>query len=662
MRLTSLVRSLLLVGLSSSAMWASSALAAPLWQEAAPLAAESSQAQGIVATAAKARWVRWDTAALQALVERVPAAAGAQPALTLDLPLPNGRLVTVRLKPVQVMAPGLAARYPQIRTFVGEVEGQPGITARIDHSPRGFKAMIFTPEGRVFIDPGRDANAGLHQVYLRQDLPLRQRDADQVLKAPGEAARTGANAATLAGATTGTELLTYRLALATTGEYAKFHDPAASPTNKGGVLAELVSLTNRVTGVYEREVGIRLELIDNEDSVIYTDASTDPYTNNSGSTMLGQNIRTLRTVLGADAFDIGHVVSTGGGGVAYLGVICGSSKAGGVTGLGSPVGDGFYIDYVAHEMGHQFGANHTFNSTTGSCGGGNRAASAAYEPGSGTTIMAYAGICGADDIQPHSDAQFHSASYDEIVAYTRNGGGASCAAVTPSGNTPPTATVPAGGFTIPANTPFELTGKGKDADGKKSLTYQWEERDLGPGGAPDTPSGTAPLFRAFPPTASQTRTFPQISDLVNNVHTIGEILPTTSRALNFRFIVRDNQAAPSAGGLASADLSFNVTSAAGPFRVTAPNTDVKVAPGSALKIRWDVANTNVAPVSCSAVEIWLSTDGGLTMSEKLKSKVTNNGKAKVTLPMVSTDHARIKVKCKDNVFFDISDVDFRIGD
>ncbi|HSI52074.1 MAG TPA: zinc-dependent metalloprotease family protein [Ideonella sp.] len=654
-------RAVLVLGISSSALGASTAIAAPLWRDVPPAqAAQALSAQSALA-APKARWVQWDSASLQALVERVPAGTGAEALRPLlDLPMPDGSTLTLRLSPVDVMAPGLATRYPQIHSLVGTAVDQPGVTARIDFSPHGFKAMVFTPQGRVFIDPGRDANAGLHQVYLRQDLPLRHRDADRVLTVPGSEASPQLKSA-LAGVPIGTELLTYRLALATTGEYAKFQDPDASPTNKAGVLAELVSLTNRVTGVYERELGIRLQLIEGEDAIIYTDAGTDPYANSNGSSMLGQNIRTLRTVLGNDAFDVGHVVSTGGGGVAYLGVICGSNKAGGVTGLGKPVGDGFYIDYVAHEMGHQFGANHTFNSVTGSCGGGNRAASAAYEPGSGTTIMGYAGICGADDIQPHSDAQFHSASYDEIVAYTRSGNGASCAAVTASGNTPPTATVPAGGFTIPANTPFELTGKGKDADGKKTLSYQWEERDLGPGGSPDAPTGTAPLFRAFPPVASTTRTFPQLSDLLGNTHTLGELLPTETRPLNFRFIVRDNQAAPSAGGLASADLSFNVTADAGPFKVTAPNTNVQATAGGTLKVKWDVAKTDVAPVSCATVEIWLSTDGGQTMAYSLKSKAANTGSAKVTLPAVSTSQARIKVKCHGNVFFDISDVDFRIG-
>jgi Metallo-peptidase family M12B Reprolysin-like len=482
-----------------------------------------------------------------------------------------------------------------------------------------------------------------------------------VLHAPNHSASSSRPSGALTPASIGTELLTYRLALATTGEYARFQDPQASPTHKVGVLAELVSLTNRVTGVYERELGIRLQLIEREDAIIYTDPNTDSYANSNGNAMVGQNIRNLSAVLGDDAFDVGHVVSTGGGGLANLGVVCNDSrKAGGVTGLTMPVGDGFYIDYVAHELGHQFGADHTFNSDVGSCGGGNRAARKAYEPGSGTTIMAYAGICGADNIQSHSDAMFHSASFDQIVAYTRQGTGASCATNTASGNRPPSAKVPAGGFTLPAATPFELTGRGSDPDGN-ALSFEWEERDLGAAGSPDAATGTAPLFRSFPPTTSPTRSFPRLADILGQAHTLGEWLPTESRPLNFRFTVRDNQAAPSAGGVASAILRFNVTADAGPFKVTAPNINLQAASGGTLKVRWAVAKTDVAPVSCASVDIGLSTDGGQTMGYKLKTQAANTGSVRLTLPVVKTSQARIKVKCHDNVFVDISDADFRIG-
>jgi hypothetical protein len=592
----------------------------------------------------------------QSVLEFTPAAQGELP--QISLPLPDGSFARFAFVESPVMQPGLAAKFTEIHTYLGRGLDDPSASVRFDWTPHGFHAMILSSSRTVFIDPYAWGNTSAYMSYYRDDL-TRSQDYTEIEPLGDPAAiRDLANRVALENIASGSQLRTYRVAIAATGEYTQFQGGTVV-----AAMAEIVTALNRVTGVYEREVAVRMVLVANNNLIVYTDPNTDPYTNNNGVAMLGQNQTTLDTVIGSANYDIGHVFSTGGGGVAYLGVICESGyKAGGVTGLSAPVGDAFYIDYVAHEMGHQFGANHTFNSTTGSCGGGNRNASTAYEPGSGSTIMAYAGICGADDLQAHSDDYFHGASYDEIVGYTQLGYGNTCAAITNTGNSAPVVTVPAGGFYIPASTPFSLTGSATDAnDG--SLTYDWEEFDLGPAGHPGTPSSTAPIFRSFNPVSSPTRTFPKLSDLLNNTSTIGELLPSYSRVLTFRLTARDNHVSPSAGGVGFASLSFNVAGSAGPFLVTAPNTAVTWAAGASQTVTWNVANTTASPVSCANVNILFSRDGGYTYPVTLLTATPNDGSQAVVIPVDTLNGvttARIKVACSDNIFFDISNVDFTV--
>ena len=268
----------------------------------------------------------------------------------------------------------------------------------------------------------------------------------------------------------GTELRTYRLANAATGEYTAFH---------GGTVplgqAAIVTAVNRVTGIYEVELAVRMILVANNSSLVYTNSGTDPYTNSDASALLSENQGNIDAIIGDANYDVGHVFSTGGGGLAGLGVVgISGQKARGETGSGSPVNDSFYVDYVAHELGHQFGGNHTFNQPDG-----NRNAGTAMEPGSGSTIQAYAGLFGPDDLQPNSDPYFHSISFDEMFGYVSTGAGNAAAVITATGNNVPT--VNAGNdYTIPAGTPFALSAYGDDADVGDVLTYNWEQRDLGP--------------------------------------------------------------------------------------------------------------------------------------------------------------------------------------
>ena len=573
----------------------------------------------------------------------------------MELINPNGEKEEFLVVESPIMAPELAQRYPEIKTFNGQGITDPIATIRFDITPAGFHAQVLTSNGSWYIDPVYMHQTNVYMAYYKRDFIAASKhqleclliEDDDIKNEIGELVALGF------GETAGEQLRTYRTAIATTGEYTTFHGGTVASG-----LAAVVTALNRVNGVYEKEVSVRMVLIANNDLIIYTNASTDPYSNNNGSTMLGQNISNLNSIIGSANYDIGHVFSTGGGGVAYLGSVCGSSKAGGVTGSPSPVGDPFTIDYVAHEMGHQFGGNHSFNGSAGSCSGGNRNASTAYEPGSGTTIMAYAGICSPQNIQNNSDAYFHGVNLDEIIAFT-TGSGNSCAVVTQTGNLPPVVTVPTGGFSIPISTPFKLIGSATDPN-SHPLTYCWEQFDLGSAGAPNSPSGNAPIFRSFTPVTSPTRFFPKKADILNNTQVMGEILPTYARTLTFRLTARDNQAG--GGGTGKATMSFSVVATAGPFLVTSPNTAVTIQGNSTQTITWNVANTNVAPVNVSNVNILLSTDGGQTFPTILAANTPNDGSEAVEIPNYVTTTARIMVEAVGNVFFDLSNANFTITD
>jgi hypothetical protein len=592
----------------------------------------------------------------QAPLEFSPEAQDGGP--VISLPMPDGAYGRFRFVEAPIMAPELAAKFPQIKTYLGKGLDDPYASVRFDRTPAGFHAMVFSGEGMVFIDPYSRGDVSHYISYFKKDYaadPTEPYEEMGPLGDPG-AIQPLVDQLRAQGVSSDGYLRTYRAAVAATGEYTQFH---------GGTvvdgMAAIVTTMNRVVGIYEKDVAVRMVLVANNDQIVYTNGSTDPYNNNNGSVMLSQNQSNLDAVIGDANYDIGHAFSTGGGGIAYLGVPCKSGfKALGVTGRSAPVGDPFDVDYVAHEMGHQYGANHPFNGNEGSCAGSNRNAATAYEPGSGSTIMAYAGICGSQDLQPNSDDYFHGISLDEINAYITLGSGNSCPAKTATGNLAPVVDAGTGGFSIPINTPFSLTGSATDGNGDP-LTFTWEQFDLGPAGHPDSPSGGAPIFRSFKPVSDPTRTIPKLDDLLNNTHTIGELLPTYSRTLTFRLTARDNHNYPNGGRTGNDTISFSVTSAAGPFLVTAPNTAVTWVIGTQETVTWDVADTTSAPVSCSNVDISLSTDGGYTYPRTLEAGTPNDGSQSVTIPNAPTTNARVKVTCSNNIFFDISNLDFIIN-
>jgi uncharacterized repeat protein (TIGR01451 family) len=569
--------------------------------------------------------------------------------------MPDGTFARFRVVESPIMEPELAAKFPQLKTYTGQGIDDATATVRFDSTPSGVHGLVISSKGSVFIDPLAPADPELHVSVRREDLAAEFRSFGCATSMPDRAPAAPPPMFEAAAANPLVLLRTFRLAVAAQGEYTQFHGGTVA-----GAMAAIVTTVNRVNSVYERDLAIRFVLVANNDRIIYTDPLIDPYARTNATFLLDPNQANLDAVIGSANYDVGHLVNRNSGGVAFVGSACVAGiKAHGVSGLPYPAGPSFDIDYFGHELGHQFNALHTWNGTNGFCAPDQYSAEAAYETGSGSTIMAYTANCGSDDVQNIGSPFFHSISYDEITAYTTTGAGSACPTRTSTDNTAPV--VNAGpNYTIPMGTPFTLTATGSDPDGDL-LTYTWEERDLGPQqpltGPSSADNGRSPLFRWVVPTTNASRTFPKLEALLNNTPSHGEQLPSTQRLLHFRVTARDNRSG--GGGVRFAEMQLSVVTNAGPFVVTSPNSAVTWT--GTQRVTWNVADTTNASIRATHVNILLSLDGGYTFPVTLAANTPNDGEEIVALPDVATTLARIKVEAVGNVFFDISDTNFTLA-
>lgn len=573
--------------------------------------------------------------------------------VVIQFPDGNGQLKNFKVYEAPVMQAGLSAKYPTIKSYVGHGVEKPSETIRFSITGYGLHTMLSTDEGTSYTDPY--TKDGLTYVaYKRSALTPRTFRCDVKETAAKNNQEPGFT--TLSEPATDGLLRTYRLAMACTIEYAAFHIEEAGLTGgtleeqTAAVLSAMVVTVTRVNSVYEKDFGISLQLIDNNDELIFIE-SDDFDNENTNDALLNQSQPVIDGIVGFDSYDIGHTVSTGGGGIAQLYSPCSNNKGRGITGLFAPVGDAYDIDFVAHEIGHQFGGNHTFNVECG----GNRNDSTAYEPGSGSTIMAYAGVC-FPSVQNNSDAYFHKHSILEITNFMKNWG--DCAVNTETGNEAPVADA-GSDYTIPYGTPFILKGTATDAD-DDALTYCWEQMDLEISEQPPlTTSAEGPNFRSLPPVSSPERYLPVLEEVLNNnLFPTWEVISDVEREYNFVLTVRDNN--PLGGQTAYDDMKVNVSGAAGPFLVTVPSTNVSWVAGSNQNVTWNVAGTNANGVNAAYVDILMSNDGGLTYPVVLASKVPNDGSEVITVPTATGVNKRIMIRGHNHIFYDLSDSDFTI--
>ena len=580
----------------------------------------------------------------------------------LSFPNAEGKLEGYRIYEAPVMEAELSAKLPNIKSYIGKSIENPSSSIRFSVTLFGLHTMTFSGLNEIsYIDP-YTKDLKNYILYKKSDLVNPNKFNCGVVESESQFENLEQNNNNAQVRANNSLFKTYRLAMACTIEYAAYHVNAAGLSGateaekKDAVLAAMNVTMTRVNGVYERELAITLVIINNNRNII--NIVSDNYTNNDGAILINENQTEVDAIIGTANYDIGHVVSTGGGGIAQLQSPCSASKARGVTGLPSPVGDPFNIDYVAHEMGHQFGGSHTFNSDQGSCGG-NRSSTSAYEPGSGTTIMAYAGICSPQNVQSNSDAYFHARSLLQMAAFI-NGGG-NCAVIQPNGNTPPT--INAGlDYTIPFGTPFKLTATATDIETPNLLTYCWEQYNFTSTVQPISVTNTVgPNFRSFSPSVSPIRYFPKTANvLANNLATAWEFVPNVARTMIFSLVVRDNGAV--LGGQTQRDI-MNLTFAnVGPFNVTSQNTTTTWAQNSSQNIVWNVAGTDTNGINTTNVDIKLSTDGGLTYPIILATNTPNDGSETIIVPAIpNTQTGRIMVEAVGNVFYAINTAPIYIG-
>ena len=597
---------------------------------------------------------------------------GSSPMVVVNFPDKKGNMERFQVSETSTLAPEIAIKYPNIKTYIGFSLDNPGARIRFSVTPQGLKTMSTYPnKPALFTVPLNKGDKSLYITYDRgmridskkdfecltenENMPIKEiislnRDAnDQILR-------------------------TLRIAISTTGEYTNFWDDGDDTNGDAqeDAFAALVSTLNRTNEVFEVDMAITFQLVTGTE-IIYPSASSDPYTGSFNSQLQS----TLTSEVGESNYDIGHLFNYGGnnGNAGCIGCVCVDGQKGSgfsshsfTDNDGGPNMDDFFdIDYVPHEIGHQMGGNHTFSQS-------NEGTGVNYEPGSGTTIMGYAGITGANDVQDHSDPYFHYGTINQVL---NNLDTRTCWTSTEITNNPPVADA-GDDYTIPQGTAFKLVGSATDSDEEDVLTYTWEQVDSGTTTSsnfgPTKTSGA--VWRSRPPSTNPTRYMPARARVLSGEltetnpqetddNTSWETVSTVGRALNFALTVRDRSETNGVGQFPQSDfdlMTVTVDGNSGPFAVTSQTTNETWNVGESQTVTWDVAGTDTGSVNTQTVNIRMSVDGGLTFPYVLATAVTNDGSHDVNIPVFGgdTSTARIMVEGNNNIFYAVNSININI--
>ncbi|HHQ4542021.1 TPA: reprolysin-like metallopeptidase [Aeromonas veronii] len=597
----------------------------------------------------------------------------------ITLPLPNGEMVQFEVQPSSVLPPALAAKYPGIMTFKGHEVGNEKNTGSFDISPRGFNGMFMHAGEQVFIDVQRN---GIYAVYYKKNAVYSRGEFEsekhnEALEDAGKSSKREKRAIDerfldAEVYNNGNAIRVYKIAISATSGYTAYHG------SKENAIISIATLLSRVNDTYERDLGVKFELAEGNEHLIYDVTSKDPFFNgynpdkNAGllkshDGYINENVQRAAYQVGLlKNFDIGHVLTTADRKSVAMGKLCADFDTG-ITGVSfkgrnlrsngmssnlNPIADAVFVNTFSHELGHMFGAGHTFNAHADG-----RNAPTAWEPGSGSSIMGYAGLFGSQDVHSRSEGHFHSKSIEQMLDHIKErekNAADRCGQIAARDNQAPSVEVhPASqSRVIPANTAFMLSGSGVDND-NDPLTFTWEQVDLGD--ATFTASqlraglqANGPVYRYIAPTTSPVRHFPSLATQLKGEAEKGDVWVNVPRTLNFRLVARDGK-----GGGAYEETSVEVVDTGSQTFKIEPASDQRILVGSPTTVNWQVAGTDRHPVNCQRVDISYSNDEGKSW-QPLVNGVSNNGAHEVTIPANAGSAVRLKLACSDNIFYAIT--------